>query len=67
MLIGPGEAIGGCRIGGEDGKSWFEISTTLCVVSGVLGTGGSFERDFVDGHCIRSVSDTWRAGVMAFR
>jgi hypothetical protein len=40
---------------------------TLCVVSDVLGTGGSFERDFMDGQCIRDVSDTQRVGVMAFR
>jgi hypothetical protein len=67
MSIGSGEAVGGRGIGGEDGRSWFEISTTLCIVSGVLSTGGSFERDFMDGRCICDVSDTQRAGVMAFR
>jgi hypothetical protein len=39
---------------------------TLCIVTGVLGTGGLFEHYFMGGQCIRDVSDTWQARVMAF-
>jgi hypothetical protein len=67
MSTGSGEAVGAHRTGGEHGRSWSEISTTLCVVSGVLGIDSLFEPDFMDGRSIRDVSDTWRAGLMAFR
>jgi hypothetical protein len=37
MSIGLGEAMGGRGTGGEDGRSWSKISTTLCIVSGIPG------------------------------
>jgi hypothetical protein len=67
MFIDLGEAVGGHRTGGEDSRRWFEILTTLCVVSVVLGTGGLFEHDFIDGRCIRNASDTQQVGVITFR
>jgi hypothetical protein len=62
-----GEAVGGRGTGGEDGRSWCEILMTLCVVTGVFGTGSWFERYFMDGRCMRNVSDARQAGVMACR
>jgi hypothetical protein len=49
MSIGLEEAVGGYGTGEEDNRSWFEISITLCIILGVLGTGSLFEHDFMDG------------------
>jgi hypothetical protein len=66
VSIDSREAVGGCGTGGEDGRSWLEISTILYIVLVILDTDSLFECDFVNGQCIHDVSDTQRAGMMAF-
>jgi hypothetical protein len=66
MPIGLGKAVGGCKIGGEDSRSWFEISITLCIISYILNISSLFKYDFMDGRCICNVSDIWQVWAMSF-